>query len=108
MVVTVAERNARKLAQTRSAISAILAELRDFAAAHGGSFIVFGSAARDELGPDSDLDIVVDFPEPTERAARDFAEDAAYRHGITPDLVLLGEVGPGLMLRVKRDGVRLP
>ena len=107
MVATVAERKARKLEHLRSSSREVMAELRSYAARHHGRFLVFGSIARNEPRFDSDFDVVVDFPTTLERAARDYAEAACRRHGISPDVHLMSEASDGLMLRVRRDAVVL-
>ena len=50
----------------RAAILALLHEHRDVIATRFGApqLALFGSAARDEMRPDSDVDVLVDFAEP--------------------------------------------
>jgi predicted nucleotidyltransferase len=107
MVATVAERKARKLEHLRSSAKQVMAELRSYARRHHARFLVFGSIARDEPRFDSDFDVLVDFPPALERAARDYAEAACRRHGLSPDVHLISEASDGLMLRVRRDAVVL-
>jgi hypothetical protein len=47
-VVTVSERKARRAALRRSAAARVMNELKTYAAAHGGRFLVFGSVATGE------------------------------------------------------------
>jgi predicted nucleotidyltransferase len=60
-VVTVSERKARRAALKRSAVARVMDELKTYAAAHGGRFLVFGSVATGKVKFDSDFDVVVDF-----------------------------------------------
>jgi predicted nucleotidyltransferase len=108
MVVTIAQRKARKVEQLRSASQEVIAGLRAYALEHAGRFLIFGSVARGDIRPDSDFDAVVDFPASFERAARAYAEEACRRYGLTPDILLISDVSPQLMSRVRRDAVTLP
>jgi predicted nucleotidyltransferase len=108
MVVSIPERKARRAQQLRAAARSAMAELRAYAADRSGRFLVFGSAARDDMQYDSDFDVVVDFPAGSERAARDHVEFICQRFGLTPDVHLVSEASPALMSRVHRDAVALP
>jgi predicted nucleotidyltransferase len=108
MVVTIAERKARKVEHLSSASREVMSDLRAYASAHGGRFLVFGSTARQELRFDSDFDVVVDFPPQFERSARDYAEGVCLDHRVHPDIHLIAEVSDALMTRVQRDAVVLP
>jgi predicted nucleotidyltransferase len=63
-----------------------MAAAREFASVHGGRFHVFGSAAEDRMKYDSDFDVVVDFPLPTEMEAAEFVEEACRRRNIPSDI----------------------
>ena len=60
--------------------------LSDYARAHGGRFLLYGSAARGDLRHDSDIDLLVDFPETAQSAAWAFAEQACWDRGLEPDI----------------------
>ena len=107
MLVTIAERKSRSVARKQSAAAATTSRLRDYAVSHHGKFLIFGSTARGELRPDSDLDVLVDFPPVDERAARDFAERVALECGITPDVHLRSETSATLLERALRDAMVL-
>lgn len=72
------------------------------------SVALFGSAARDELRPDSDIDILVEFdPPPTFDAyfgAKDYLEAAL---GRPVDLVTPGGLKPRARQHVERDLVHV-
>ena len=107
VVVTIAERKARAAGQLRAASREVMADLRAYASKHHGKFLVFGSTARDELGIDSDFDVVVDFPPDLERPARDYAEATCIDRGVRPDIYLVSEASDALMQRVRRDAIVL-
>ncbi len=107
MYVTVAARKAREIERLRSASESALEELRVHAAACGGRYLVFGSAARGDLVPASDFDVLVDFPEASERQARHHAEAVCRRLGLVPDVHLAAEASDRLMARVRRDAIVL-
>ncbi len=72
------------------------------------SVALFGSAARDELRPDSDIDILIEFEqEPTFDAyfgAKDYLEAVLSR---PVDLVTTGGLKPRARQHVERDLVRV-
>jgi predicted nucleotidyltransferase len=70
----------------RSAVVRLREKLATYAAAHGGRFILYGSAARDTMRHDSDVDILTDFPPDALDDAWVFAEEACWRLRLTPDI----------------------
>jgi uncharacterized protein len=72
------------------------------------SVALFGSAARDELRPDSDIDILVDFDQPPSFdayfGAKDYLEAAL---GRPVDLVTAGGLKTRARQHVERDLVRV-
>ncbi len=107
MIVTIAERKARAIDRLTSGAALVQAALAMHAVEHGGRYVVFGSFARGEIRPDSDFDVMVDFPVALERVARDVAERACRTHGLVPDVLLKSEVSDELMRRITRDGLTL-
>lgn len=69
---------------------------------------LFGSAARDELGPDSDIDILVEFDQPPTFdayfGAKDYLEATL---GRPVDLVTAGGLKPRARQQVERDLVHV-
>ena len=82
--------------------------LEDYARRAGVHFVVFGSFARGDFVASSDLDVMIEGPDELSRAARDFAEDLCERTGVRHDIHLATEVSEALMMRVRRDGRRIP
>jgi predicted nucleotidyltransferase len=84
--LTVGAIKAAAVSSLASGIVALKEDLRLYATAHGGSFWIYGSVARGDFRFNSDVDILVDFPEEQVSDAWRFAEDACYRHGLVPDV----------------------
>lgn len=85
-VVTVSERKARETERLKRAADGIIAELTRYATLRNGRYLVFGSVAAGAIRPASDFDVVVDFPEETERAAIEQVEAVRARHGMHSDV----------------------
>ncbi len=60
-IVTLPERKAAEAARRRAAVEAVLPELEAYARAHGGRFLLYGSAARGTMKHNSDVDLLLDF-----------------------------------------------
>lgn len=68
---------------------------------------IFGSYARNEQGPESDLDILVDLDRPLGWDVVDLKEDLERMLGVSVDLALKGGVArrPGLFRAIEEDAV---
>lgn len=86
-IVTLRERRARALEERRDAQRALEVHLSRDAVRHGGVYRLFGSSARGDLRPESDVDILADFPAGTVDAAVRDAEDACARMGLRHDVL---------------------
>ncbi|MEO8715846.1 MAG: nucleotidyltransferase domain-containing protein [Acetobacteraceae bacterium] len=106
-VLTLRERKAAKIAALRDGVVALRASLAAYARGHSGRFLLFGSAARGELHYDSDVDILLDFPEAAEADAWRFAEDECWRLGLKPDILPLASCKPTFIAHVIGDAVEL-
>lgn len=107
-VVTIAARRALELARLADVVASVMVELGDYARRVGVHFVVFGSFARGDFVVSSDLDVMIEGPKQRLRAARDYAEDLCARNGLRHDIDLGSEVSEPLMMRVRRDGRRIP
>jgi uncharacterized protein len=67
--------------------------------------VIFGSAARGRMGPDSDVDVAVSFRDDAERSAPALAVALERAVGRTVDLVSLDAAPPLLRFEIARDGV---
>jgi len=105
-ILTWAERDRRRLAAHKTAVAGAREELARYAREHGGRYVLFGSVARGDDRPGSDIDIMADFPERETRAASE-AEFICARHGLKADVWPKGYVGDKLMARIDREGVVL-
>ncbi len=85
-IVTLTERKAAGAERRRQAVERLRAALTDYARAHGGCFLLFGSAARGTMRYDSDVDILVDFPPDALDDAWSFAERVCWERGLDPDI----------------------
>ncbi|MGA3400782.1 MAG: nucleotidyltransferase domain-containing protein [Acetobacteraceae bacterium] len=85
-IVTLTERKAAEAERRRQAVESLRAALIDYARAHGGRFLLFGSAARGTMRYDSDVDILVDFPPDALDDAWSFAERACFERHLEPDI----------------------
>jgi uncharacterized protein len=108
-----AQRPPRRLARLTGPVGARVRahhdELVDAAAAHGVSNLaVFGSVARGEDRPDSDLDLLADLPAGMGLFGLGRARaDLEAIVGTRVDLVPAGDLKPGVRARVARDLVAL-
>jgi predicted nucleotidyltransferase len=78
---------ARRLADVPTLLKSRLGE---FARTHGGRYVLYGSLARGEARHDSDVDLLVDFPEEFEAEAWRLAEDLCFEMKIKLDIKPLG------------------
>jgi len=107
-IVTVPQRKAREIARRRAAADAIMAELKAFAASHGGRYMVFGSVAENRMSFESDFDVVVDFPLDLENAAVEFVEDLCRRLDLPADVHLKSLASARFLGRIADHAVTLP
>ena len=89
-IVTRQEREDREAGRRAEAADTVMTMLRDYAASHGGRFVVFGTAARGAMRHDSDIDIWADFPLEGELGAVSFAEDVCALEGLPCDILYCG------------------
>ena len=104
-IVTLKERKARALAAREAALAQLKTRLAAEAARLGGCYRIFGSAARYELRPDSDIDLLADFPKDNVSAAIRAAEDACEDLGLPYDIVDQNGCGPAFLQRVLPDSM---
>jgi hypothetical protein len=87
-IVTLAGRKATETSLRQAAVAALVpVVLAAYAQAHGGRFLLYGSAARGTMKYDSDVDLLLDFPEDAPGEAWNFAETACWDPGLEPDLM---------------------
>ncbi len=86
-IVTLTERKAAETERRRCAVDELRALLTTYARAHGGRFLLYGSAAGGEMRYHSDVDILLDFPPATTSDAWGFAERACWDRNLTPDII---------------------
>lgn len=102
-IVTLPERKATEAARRAAAVEALIPELTAYARAHGGRYLLFGSAARGTMKFDSDVDILLDFPDNAFGDAWGFAEQACWDRGLEPDLLPYGGCKPAFLSHIEPD-----
>lgn len=84
---TLAERKNAAVAAKTAALDELLGLLAGRARELGGRYLLYGSAARGELRPDSDVDLLLDFADgDASSTAWGFAEDECARLGLHCDI----------------------
>lgn len=83
---TVSSIKTSEVARIAAGVVALKETLREYAKGNNGTFFIFGSAARGNLRYDSDIDVLVDFPDGRISEAWRFCEDACRKEGLTPDV----------------------
>ena len=106
-VTTLSERKAAEAARRDRAASAVVDELRAYAAATGGRFVLFGSFVDRRMRYDSDLDILIDCPADRAPEAWDFVERICAEADIAPDIHDASTSRPAFVERVTAKGLVL-
>jgi len=102
-IVTLPERKAAEAARRRAAVEALLPALAVYARAHGGRFLLYGSAARGTMKYDSDVDLLLDFPAEGQNDSWGFAERACWDRGLEPDILPYGGCKPAFLEHTAPD-----
>ncbi len=85
-VLTLAQRKQARVEEIRAGVACLREELVAYGRAHGGRFLIYGSAVTGRLHYDSDVDLLVDFPPPQTAAAVDYVEEACARLKLKVDV----------------------
>jgi predicted nucleotidyltransferase len=100
-IVTLKERKETERARRQAAVAVLRARLADYARAQGGRFLLYGSAARGTMRYDSDVDVLVDFPEETKAAAWDYAEEVCRELRLPIDVNYRDWCGAAFLAHIK-------
>ena len=92
----------------RLALQALRARLAEYGGRHNGRFVLYGSAARGDLKYDSDIDLLLDFPQTVEADAWRYAEEVCWSLGLEPDIRPASWCRPEFRDRVAQEAVWLP
>ena len=106
-VTTLPERKRLEAARRGRAARSVMEELRTYARAKGGCFVVFGSVASGRVRYDSDIDILVDFPAEESAQAWCFAEEICARHAIALDILDAATTRAAFVEVIRDRGVAL-
>ena len=85
-VQTLAQRKQARVEEIRAGVASLREALAAYGRAHGGRFLIYGSAVSGRLHYDSDVDLLVDFPAPATSAAVDFVEETCARLRLKVDV----------------------
>jgi predicted nucleotidyltransferase len=106
---TLAERKAATVAAKQAAVLVLRRQLDEHAPALGGRYLLYGSAARGELRYDSDVDLLLDFPDDeATSAAWGFAETACAALGLVHDIRPVALCGARFLAHVLPEAIKLP
>jgi tRNA nucleotidyltransferase (CCA-adding enzyme) len=109
LIKTVTQRKAEKVAAIAAALSVLRPDLERRGRELGGRFLLYGSAARGELRHDSDVDLLLDFPDhASSRAAWDFVEARCAELDLACDIRPLEWCGESFLAHVLPGAVSLP
>ena len=98
------DRKSVEAARMEAAVAELTPVLAAYAREHGGRFILFGSAARREMRPGSDVDIIVDFSVEEELPAWLFVEAECINRGLPPDIHLRAWRADKFVARAEQEG----
>lgn len=99
-VLTLEARKRARVQQIHEGFEVLRGELSLYAQAHGGRFLVYGSAATGRFHFDSDIDILVDFNDADLTAALDFVERTCARLHLKPDVQPMSWCTPAFLDRI--------
>ncbi len=84
--ITLRARKEAALARRLETVALLRQRMAGYSKLHGGRFFLFGSASRGTMRRDSDVDVLIDFPDEEADAAWTFLEDLAREHGVPIDM----------------------
>ncbi len=106
-IVTLAERKAAEAARRARAVDGMRAALSAYARAHGGRFLLYGSAARGGMRYHSDVDVLLDFPQAEQAAAWRFVEAVCGEQGLEADIMPVAWCDARFLDHIRPDIVEL-
>lgn len=93
----------REVERRRKAALALRDLMREAAPRLGGRFILYGSAARDDLRADSDIDVLLDFPLERQAEAYRVLEEASSSLAIKIDILPRAVVSNRFFEHIMKD-----
>ena len=108
MYRTLDQRKREAAARRAAAPEALRARLEAFAREHQGRYLIYGSLARGEARYDSDIDILLDFPEASQAEAWRRAEEACAALDIDYDIMPLSWARERFLERALASVITIP
>ena len=108
MYRTLDQRKREAAARRAAAPEALRARLEAFARESQGRYLIYGSLARGEARSDSDIDILLDFPEASQAEAWRRAEEACCALNIDYDILPLGWARSRFLERALAKVIAIP
>lgn len=93
----------REVERRRKAALALRDLMREVAPRLGGRFILYGSAARDDLRADSDIDVLLDFPLERQAEAYRVLEEASSSWKVKVDILPRSVVSDRFFEHIMKD-----
>ena len=104
-VLTLHARKLREATRRRVAARAVMAELEDFSANHGGRFHVFGTAATGTMRYDSDFDVLIDCPPDLEPQAFTAVERVCAERDLPLDALAYHTMSARFLTRIGGEAI---
>ena len=107
-VQTLAQRKEARVDEIRAGGARLREALAVYGRAHGGRFLIYGSAATGRLHYESDVDLLVDFPADLTSEALDFVEDECARLKLNVDAQPKAWCKPAFLSRIMPQAQAIP
>jgi predicted nucleotidyltransferase len=108
LVQTLDQRKKARIEAIRTGFAVLRERLAAYGRAHGGAFIVYGSAVSGKLHIESDIDVLADFPPERMAAALSFVETTCADPDLKADVQPKSWCTPEFVDRILPTALVLP